>query len=494
MLYFVCRGAQPGSLCELTPREIDRISRDIARQEITFSHLLEDLIDHVCCDVESEMISGIPFSEAYRKVKEKMGNRRLKEIQEETLYAVDTKYRKMKKTMKISGVAGTVLMGFAATLKIMHLPLAGTFLTLGAMLLALLFLPSALTVLWKETRSGRKLFLFITAFLAGSFFILGILFKVQHWSGAGLIITLSLATGLLLFLPSLLLTKIRETEISAKIPVYITAALGLGMYIAGLFLKINHWPLAGLLMSAGALVIFLVVFPWYVWLTWREEKNITVKYLFMVITCLVVALPTTLLNMGVQQSYEAGFYTHQYQQEALHNYQRERNNAEALVYHFMVSDTEIRELHNRTNELLVIVNEMEAEMVRIAEGEPGRPEQNPRQLVSDGISSRIRYFNLSRPFHPSPYALVAAPGTEPRQKLDGAMEDYDEFLTGIAGSEHMPLVGPLLDYSSWFPSMRAGKDDIALLPALHGLTLLKNRILLSEIIAIKIITMPQESE
>jgi hypothetical protein len=57
-------------------------------------------------------------------------------------------------------------------------------------------------------------------------------------------------------------------------------------------------------MSAGALIIFLVVFPWYVWLTWREEKNITVKYLFMVIACLVVALPTTLLNMSVQQSYE----------------------------------------------------------------------------------------------------------------------------------------------------------------------------------------------
>jgi hypothetical protein len=81
-----------------------------------------------------------------------------------------------------------------------------------------------------------------------------------------------------------------------------------------------------------------------------------------------------------------------------------------MVYHYMVSDTGIRELHNRTNELLAIVNEMEVEMIRIAEGEPGRPEQNPRQLVSDGVSTRIRYFNLSSPFHPSPYALVAAPG------------------------------------------------------------------------------------
>ncbi|HSL85500.1 MAG TPA: hypothetical protein VK861_01035, partial [Bacteroidales bacterium] len=271
---------------ELSIQEIGRISRDISRQEITFSHLLEDLTDHICCDVEAEMQNGFSFTEAYSRVKRRLGVRRLKEIQEETLYAIDTKYRKMKKTMKISGVAGTVLMGFAATLKIMHLPLAGALFTLGALLLALVFLPSALTVLWKETRSGRRLFLFITAFLAGSFFILGILFKVQHWPGAGLIITLSLVTGLLLFLPSLLLTKIRETEISAKIPVYITAALGFGMYAAGLFLRINHWPLAGVFATTGALIIFFIVFPWYTWLTWKEEMVISSRFLFMVIASL----------------------------------------------------------------------------------------------------------------------------------------------------------------------------------------------------------------
>ena len=81
---------------ELTLHHIDQISRDISRQEIVFSHLLHDLIDHVCCDVENEMQNGLSFSEAYRKVKQKMGSRRLKEIQEETLYLVDTKYRYMK--------------------------------------------------------------------------------------------------------------------------------------------------------------------------------------------------------------------------------------------------------------------------------------------------------------------------------------------------------------------------------------------------------------
>jgi len=110
---------------ELTFQDIDRIRRDVRGQDICFSHLADELLDHLCCDVEQEMACGLNFSEAYRRVKEKMGHRRLKEIQEETLYAVDTKYRNMKNTMKISGIAGTALLGFAALFKIMHWPLAG---------------------------------------------------------------------------------------------------------------------------------------------------------------------------------------------------------------------------------------------------------------------------------------------------------------------------------------------------------------------------------
>ena len=33
---------------ELSLNHIDQISRDVNREEIRFSHLLEDLIDHIC--------------------------------------------------------------------------------------------------------------------------------------------------------------------------------------------------------------------------------------------------------------------------------------------------------------------------------------------------------------------------------------------------------------------------------------------------------------
>ncbi len=170
---------------ELSLHHIDQISHDISRQEITFSHLLEDLIDHVCCDVENEMQTGLNFSEAYQRVKQKMGPRRLKEIQEETLYAVDTKYRYMKNTMKISGYCRHNHVWLCCNVQNSALARCrDTMMTLGALILAFVFLPSALSVLWKETHNRKRLFLFISAFLAGACFIAGTLFKIQHWPGA----------------------------------------------------------------------------------------------------------------------------------------------------------------------------------------------------------------------------------------------------------------------------------------------------------------------
>ena len=303
---------------------IEKISRDIRRQEITFSHLFDDLLDHICCDVEMEMVHGLSFSEAYARVKEKLGGRRLKEIQEETLYAVDTKYRKMKNTMKISGIAGTVMLGFGALFRITNLPGAGIILTLGAVILALVLLPSALVVLWKETRSGKRLFLFFAAFLTGASFILGVLFKVQHWPGAGAVITLSVLAGVVFLIPSLLLQKLRENGSRKKIPVYITGSVAAGIYLAGFLFRIMHWPLAGLLFNLSSFLLFFVVFPWYAWLTWKNETHVSAKFIFMVIACMSLLIMSALLNIRMEKAFEEGEPSRQENLESFHKQQGEK--------------------------------------------------------------------------------------------------------------------------------------------------------------------------
>jgi hypothetical protein len=56
----------------LSLRDINQIILDVRSQEIIFSHLADELTDHICCDVEYEMGNGLSFNEAYRNVKEKI--------------------------------------------------------------------------------------------------------------------------------------------------------------------------------------------------------------------------------------------------------------------------------------------------------------------------------------------------------------------------------------------------------------------------------------
>jgi hypothetical protein len=465
---------------ELSLHNIDQISQDVRKQEITFSHLLDELTDHVCCDVEYEMQKGMNFQEAYLMVKQKMGKRRLKEIQEETLYAVDTKYRIMKTTMKISGVAGTVMVGLAALLKIQHWPGAGILLTLGALTLALVFLPSALSVLWKETHNTKRLFLFISAFLTGACFIAGTLFKIQHWQGAGPILILGTLSGILFFVPSLLISRLNDQENKAKRPVYILGAAGVVLYVAGLLCKIQHWPLATIFMVTGLILLCILAFPWYTWLTWKEENHLSSTFIFMVIGFLLIIIPGAIVNLNLQHSYQDRYYTTNNQQNALYDYLFMNNSSLVSRYHDSLNYQKLDQLHARTTGILSVVSNVQEEMVRESEGEPGKSAVSAGQISQTETGHEILYRKLSMPFDILPVRDHLLPNCKSRQDINLAISGYLDYLTGIVPGEDILRYKKLLDPSTYLPGDDSGKDVISLMSGLHSLEVLKNGILTAE--------------
>jgi drug/metabolite transporter (DMT)-like permease len=473
---------------ELSLYNIDQISNDVRKQEITFSHLLDELIDHLCCDVEQEMQNGLDFSEAYRKVKQKMGSgRRFKEIQEETLYVVDTKYRYMKNTMKISGIAGTVLLGFAALFKIQHWPLAGVMITLGALILAFVFVPSALGVLWKETHSTKRLFLFISASLAGILFILGTLFKVQHWPLSGFILALAALFVILFFVPALLVSKLQDQENKSKKPVYILGAIGLICYTGGMLCKIQHWPFAGLLMVLGLIIFGCVAFPLYTWFAWKEENHISSKFLYVIIGMLLIIVPGALINLNLQRSYEDGFYSHQKQQQALYGYLNSNNNSLLARYHDSLSYPQMEQLHAKTKSLLALVGDIQTKIVQQSEGEPGKPALSQDQISQTETGIEIQYEKLSRPFNPYPVWNFLAPGSNPREGLNTALKEYAKYISGLVPGEDLQTITGLLEPSRYLPEAMPDDINISLMSGLHSLELLKNSLLTVESNALMVV-------
>jgi uncharacterized protein with PQ loop repeat len=464
---------------ELTLQNIDQISQDVRKQEITFSHLLDELTDHVCCDVEYEMQNGMSFQEAYHMVKQKMGKRRLREIQEETLYAVDTKYRIMKTTMKISGVAGTLLFGFAAIFKIQHWPDAGILMTLGALTLALVFLPSALSVLWKETHSTKRLFLFISAFLTGAFFIAGTLFKIQHWPGAGTILLVGTVSGIL-FITALLINRFNDLESKAKRPAYILGAVGFILYVVGIFCKIQYWPLATTFMVIGLLILCIIVFPWYTWLTWKEENHITFTFIFMVLGFLLIIIPGALVNLNLQHSYQNNYFPINDQQNSMFNYLYNTNSSLVSRYHDSLNYQKLEQLHTRTSGVIEVISHVQEEMVLFTEGKSRNPVVSADQLYQGETNHEILYRKLSNPFNIIAVRVHLLPNCKSRQDINAALSGYLDYLTGLVPGEEIIRYKKLLDPSTYLPGNDPGNGMMSLMSGLHSLEVMKNGILTVE--------------
>ena len=465
---------------ELSLYNIDQISNDVRNQEITFSHLLDELIDHICCDVEHEMQNGLEFSEAYRSVIQKMGSRRLKEIQEETLYAVDTKYRLMKNTMKISGIAGTLMLGFASIFKIMHWPGASVLLIAGACTLAIIFLPSALDILWKETHNSKKLFLYISAYFSGMFFLMGIIFKMMHWPGANTILTIGALITVLLFIPALTVSRFRDPEGKSKHGIYLAGAAGLIFLIAGMLCRINHWPFAEFFIMLSILDLFFVVLPWYTRKTWREEKNVSAMFIYLIIGTVLLVVPAALISLNVQRNFAEGYYYHQQQEQVLQTYLQgktisvlaENNNSQAFPV--------MEQLHSRTSDLIKSINAVELKMVALAEGKKGQPATDPVQVKQTATGQQIDFSLVHDAFSYEPVNTYLFPGTESRMELEKAMADYRNYVTGLDSLNLNVNLSLVADPSVFLPADPGENERITMMTGLHSLALLKNAILAFE--------------
>jgi hypothetical protein len=465
---------------ELSLSNIDLISSDIRREEITFSHLPNDLIDHVCCDVEYEMESGLLFDEAYDRVKSKMGYRRLKEIQEETLYAIDYKYRKMKTTMKITGIAGTVMLGFASLFKIQHWPGAGLLMTFGALTLAFIFMPSALGVLWKDTHNRKKLFIFISAFQTALFFILGTLFKIQHWPAAGWLITLAAFSGIFLLLPAILVRLLSDPERKNRRGAYILLAAGFVLYSSGMLFKIQHWPLATILMVSGLIIFGAVALPWYVYIKWKDEINISSRFIFIIVGLLLMIIPGMMINMNLRYAYEDDYFPHLYRQQEMYRYLKGNNDAYLAQYRDSLNYVQMEKIHSGTLSLLAALNNIETKMVQEAEGEPGMPATLTDQILTGNTGPEIQYRSLRKPFHTAPFKDFLMPGTVSRQELDRAIAEYRDIISSPVKDDGSRKYLDLLDTSVYFPAETKTRQDMSLLSALHSIGLLKNSLLTVE--------------
>jgi hypothetical protein len=286
---------------ELTVENINTIEEEVSRSGVSFSHLREELIDHICCDVEREMKQGLSFEHAFAKMQGIIGNKGLKKIQENTLLLIDKKYRIMKKTMKVSGLISMSLMTIGAILKILHLPAGGPLLCISFTLMSFVFLPAALYVMKKEITMKGSRFIYAVALLGGIPLLFGILFKVQHYPGANILLLFGYLTVCVLLIPALLVSKLRDENAKKLHKVYILGAVSISIYLLGDLFKIQHYSGAAPLLLLGAVLLTTVFLPVFGYKVYKDTTYVKGSFIYLCVGVFFFNMFNILLALNVSK-------------------------------------------------------------------------------------------------------------------------------------------------------------------------------------------------
>ncbi len=282
----------------LDQQQLQIVEEYVQEAGINYSHLEEDLVDHLCCDIESRMREGIPFHEAYKEVQHQAGYNTLSEIQRDTLFLIDKNYRMMKKSMKTLGIIALVVMALGSIAKIMHWPGASILLTLSFLVVGIIFYPAVLYVLYKEYYDKKKVYIPVLAFIGGLAFMWGVLFKIQHWPGAGILMTAG-EFLLIVLLAIIGLSTLSRQKKNRWVNVTGTiAAIGLA---TGLLFKIQHWPGAAVILMLSLILFFMVFIPGYTYKKFSKANFVDNRFIFIIFAVSMIAILTTLVSIRVSE-------------------------------------------------------------------------------------------------------------------------------------------------------------------------------------------------
>lgn len=168
----------------------------------------------------------------------------------------------MKKSLNIVGFIAALLLFATVVMKSNHLPGAGIAMVLSGVAISV-YLPFFL--LYKpgtEAGTGKSTAGIIGA-ISASVINLGITFKFQHWPGAGVMVVLGLSTFALVFMPLLLKEKFRAESSERKTLMNTLGASGLTLFSLGLLFKIQHWPGAAVMLGLSVIFLFFGYFAMY---------------------------------------------------------------------------------------------------------------------------------------------------------------------------------------------------------------------------------------
>jgi hypothetical protein len=127
----------------------------------------------------------------------------------------------------------------------------------------------------------------------------GIIFKIEHWPAAGILLTTGLVTLVLVFLPLAVISHYKGEGNRQNLLLHIVTWLTCFVIFTGMLFKILHWPFAGTLLTIALIFPYVVFLPVFL-VTTSKNKNFNIyNTVFVLLLLAANSVFSALLSLNV---------------------------------------------------------------------------------------------------------------------------------------------------------------------------------------------------
>jgi hypothetical protein len=187
----------------LSEWQIARVEERIDESGIDIEELRNDLLDHLCCCIETDMAAGVSFDIALRRAWLQVCPNGAREIETETLFLLNKTMYLMKKITYLSGLFASVLMITGSLIRFMHWSNANTVFAIGILCFVFVFLPLLLSSRFRQSVTAVEKAGSIAGIAGAIITGAGVSFKMFHYPGADLLVVTGICLLTFVLLPFL---------------------------------------------------------------------------------------------------------------------------------------------------------------------------------------------------------------------------------------------------------------------------------------------------
>jgi hypothetical protein len=199
----------------VSTEQIEIIHEYVDRCKVTIPTLKDDLIDHLCCEVELKLEHGKPFDVCLNEALAELAPKGLTKIQRDTIWLLNSKKMiHMKRLTYLIGMVATMAMSFGWLLRTLRMgELGNAVFAFGALGFVAIFLPLLAIHYFKDNvnKSWALKLRFVTGVLSVIFVGIAVLFKIMHMPGADEVLWMGGSLFTFGFLPSLFFNFYRKS-------------------------------------------------------------------------------------------------------------------------------------------------------------------------------------------------------------------------------------------------------------------------------------------